>query len=430
MSNLSFLSKILEKVVLRQLSNHLLTNNLFFSHQSAHRAGHSTETAFLKIVNDLSALDEDKVSPLSLFDQSAAFDTIDHSILLSRLSYSFGISETVLAWFTLYLSDRRKNRFCKRFQMAPGSTPLRRSPGNCPRANPLCSLHSTPFYDNQTPLFYITTAFLVITSSTFLPTSPNFRKLSRLQNRAYLMFRHGCTTIDFNWIPMRQGWFSSLLNTTRKACSSLSLSMWMEPRFIFLQPSATCCVTLDHNLPCQLHVSCTCQFCYLELRRINSIRHHLSQDALKTLISAFVLSRIDYCNSLLACCPKQLIHKLQKVQNNSTRLICQTPKSDHTSPVLHTLQWLPVEQRIEYKLLLLAFKSVSNDDSSYLSDPLKFYIPSRQLCSSSDSRLLRIPSFRLKSFGQRKLPCQASFYGTLPRSHFVIPTLHLPSNLL
>ena len=97
-SNLSFLSKILEKVVLRQLSNHLLTNNLFYSHQSAYLAGHSTETALLKIVNDLlSALDEDKVSLLSLLDLSAAFDTIDHSIFLSCLSCSFGISDTVLA---------------------------------------------------------------------------------------------------------------------------------------------------------------------------------------------------------------------------------------------------------------------------------------------------------------------------------------------
>ena len=98
MSNLSFLSKILQKVVLRQPSNHLLTNNLFYSHQSAYRAGHSTETALLKIVNDLlSALDEDKVFLLSLLDLSAAFDTIDHSILQSRLSYSFGISDTLLA---------------------------------------------------------------------------------------------------------------------------------------------------------------------------------------------------------------------------------------------------------------------------------------------------------------------------------------------
>ena len=80
-------------------------------------------------------------------------------------------------------------------------------------------------------------------------------------------------------------------------------------------------VTLDQNLSFQQHVSRTCQICYFELRRINFICHYLSQDALKTLISAFVLSRIDYCYSLLAGCPRQLTDKLQKVQNNAARLI-------------------------------------------------------------------------------------------------------------
>ena len=195
--------------------------------------------------------------------------------------------------------------------------------------------------------------------------------------------------------------------------------------FIALEALLNLGVTLDQNLSFQQHVSRTCQICYFELRRINFICHYLSQDALKTLISAFVLSRIDYCNSLLAGCPKQLIHKLQKVKNNAARLICRTPKFDHISPVLHTLHWLPVEQRIEYKLLLLAFKSVINDGPSYLSDLLKFYIPSRQLRSPSDTRLLRIPSFRLKSFGQRKFSYQASvLWNSLSRSHSVIPTLH------
>ena len=120
MSSLSFLSKILEKVVLRQLSNHLLTNNLFCSHQSAYRAGHSTDTALLKTVNDLlSALDEDKVSLLFLLDLSAAFDTIDHSILLSRISYSFGISDIILTWFTSYLTDRTQTIFVNGFKSLP-----------------------------------------------------------------------------------------------------------------------------------------------------------------------------------------------------------------------------------------------------------------------------------------------------------------------
>ena len=106
-SNLPFFSKLLEKIVLSQIIQHLNQNNLLDSHQSAYRAGHSTETALLKVANDLLlALDKKHVSVLSLLDLSAAFDTIDHSLLLTRLHNSFGISHTALAWFKSYLTDR------------------------------------------------------------------------------------------------------------------------------------------------------------------------------------------------------------------------------------------------------------------------------------------------------------------------------------
>ena len=118
------------------------------------------------------------------------------------------------------------------------------------------------------------------------------------------MFRHGCTTLNFNWILIRQRWFSSLLIPFSVDLNGTSIHLSSSVRNLG--------VTLGQNLSFQQHVSRTCQICYFELRRINSIRHYLSQDAPKTLISAFVLSRIDYCNSLLAGCPKQLIHKLQK----------------------------------------------------------------------------------------------------------------------
>ena len=124
-----------------------------------------------------------------------------------------------------------------------------------------------------------------------------------------------------------------------------------------------------------------------------------------------------FCNRHLKGSPVGIFHiptyyKLQKVQNNT---------ADHVWSVLHTLHWLPVEQRIEYRLLLLAFKSVNIDGPSYQSDLLKFYIPSWQLRFCSDSYLLRIPSFRLKSFGQRKVSYQAYvLWNSLPISlcHF------------
>ena len=88
---------------------HLEKNNLLNPHQPAYRSGHSTETAVLGIVNGLLlGFDEYKVSILALLGLSAAFDTIDHSFLFTRLKHSFGICDLALFWFRLYLTDRKQ----------------------------------------------------------------------------------------------------------------------------------------------------------------------------------------------------------------------------------------------------------------------------------------------------------------------------------
>ena len=166
-------------------------------------------------------------------------------------------------------------------------------------------------------------------------------------------------------------------------------------------------VVLDKSLSFEQQVSAICRMCYLELRRISSIRHLLSVEATKTLICSFVLSRLDYCNSLLAGCPKHLLQKLQRIQNNAARLIFRTSRSSHVTPLFISLHWLPVERRVQYKIALLCFKSLNGLAPAYLSDLIHIYIPSRQLRSSADTRVFRIPSFRTKTFGQRAFSYQA-----------------------
>lgn len=106
-SNLCFLSKLLERAVLPQLLSHLRSNNLYPKFQSAYRSCHSTETALLRVHNDLlRVVDEGNEALVIPLDFSSAFDTIDHGILIHRLQNRYGFSGTVLSWFTSYLTNR------------------------------------------------------------------------------------------------------------------------------------------------------------------------------------------------------------------------------------------------------------------------------------------------------------------------------------
>ena len=97
--------KILEN--LSKVSSYLNSHNLYNTCQSAYRPGHGKETSLLKIVNDLFlSLNKGNISLLALLDLSSAFDTIDHPILVHRFHTDFGFTDTVLQWFSSYLSDR------------------------------------------------------------------------------------------------------------------------------------------------------------------------------------------------------------------------------------------------------------------------------------------------------------------------------------
>jgi hypothetical protein len=113
-------------------------------------------------------------------------------------------------------------------------------------------------------------------------------------------------------------------------------------------------VILDTTLSMQKHISC--RTCYFQLRGIASVRYYLTTDAAVKLITSTILSRLDYCNSLLAGLPTTSISKLQRIQNKSARLILRKKKADHITPLLKQLHWLPISDRITYKLNTITYK--------------------------------------------------------------------------
>ena len=153
-------------------------------------------------------------------------------------------------------------------------------------------------------------------------------------------------------------------------------------------------VYLDSNLSMDQHVNFLCRSVFLELRRIGHLRRHLTVDATKKLVSSFVLSRLDYCNSLLAGLPKNRLDRLQRVQNNAARLVLGRRGRDHAKPLLRSLHWLPARARIEYKTSTLCYLSRDSSAPAYLSDLLSVYQPSRSL-RSADAGLMTVPRIKL-----------------------------------
>ena len=173
-------------------------------------------------------------------------------------------------------------------------------------------------------------------------------------------------------------------------------------------------LVLDSALKMDDHVSSLCKTAYYHIHNIFRIRPYINKVTTDILVRGLVTSRIDYCNALFTGISKHHLSKLQRVQNTAARVIAGASKYQHITPILKELHWLPVSKRIEYKLLVLAFKALHGQAPSYLKDLLVWYEPPRSLRSGSQ-QLLFVPKTRLKTFGDKAFSVQAPrLWNSLP----------------
>ena len=334
-SNLPFLSKILEEVILHKLLSHLQENNLSNPFQSAYRAGYSNETVLLRIVNDiLSALDNDNISVL-LLDLSAAFDTIDHQILLSRLNSVFGIQSTALQWFYSYLSDRYQSTSVNNSSSLPSQLMYGVPQGSV--------LGPTPFVLCTTPLSDIianhSVNYQLFEDDEQLQKSTPLSEVTNLTKEL-----NACTDDIKTWMTENQlklnddktealffPFSSSLKPSTVPLPDSITLGSHNIP---FSDSARNLGSILDSKLSMKKHIIKICQTVYFELKRSSSIRRFLTEDANKTLVISYILSRLDYCNCLLMGTPNSVIQPLQKILNCAAALVLLAPRHHHS-----TLSW-------------------------------------------------------------------------------------------
>ena len=170
---------------------------------------------------------------------------------------------------------------------------------------------------------------------------------------------------------------------------------------------------MDVALNMRSQINNTIRACYAQLRAISKIRKHLTVDATKMLVHAFITSRLDNLNSLLYKVPDCLLRKLQLVQNNAARLITRKRKADHITPTLISLHWLPITYRIQYKLLLLIFKCLLRVAPSYLTYLIHLYKPTCALRSSSKHLLIE-PTPQRKYGARAFAICGPQLWNSLP----------------
>ena len=174
------------------------------------------------------------------------------------------------------------------------------------------------------------------------------------------------------------------------------------------------------------HVSNIARTCYYELRRLASIRRFLTSTATATLVSAFVLSRIDYCNSLLFGSTNDVTSHLQRIQNYAARVIFRLPMSSSITIHLKSLHWLPVKVRSTYKIACLCYHCHSSTAPSYVTDMLhKKPLHTRNTRSSSYTMpLLNRPAHSKATLGDRSFSfASSSVWNSIPNDVRCAPSL-------
>ncbi len=415
-SNLTILSKILEKCVLRQLTYHLNTNNLYSNFQSAYRLAHSCETALSKVYDDvLKYLSSTSYAILIFLDFSSAFDTIDHTILLERLEHQYGITNKVLHWFSSYLKNR--NYRVKVNNTISNSIDLKYGVPQGSILGPVLfslyikDIEHIAHAHNINVHFYADDVQLYLKCNNNTDFTNLISCLENIQNWSknnFLKLNNSKTKI------------MTLCSRSYKQNKIEELNVMGE--VIKVESTVkNLGFVLDEHLSMCKQINQVCGQGYGMLRKLWKISKKLTDRSLRVqLVHSGILSRVNYCNSLYASLPNSQIKKLQRLINSSARFIFNIKGKDrlnHITPHLQQLHFLPMQFRIKFKLCLMVYKYFRGNLPLYLKEKLNIGQPiqNMNLRKDADSLLLEIRKPEKQDYKNRGISNTApSLWNTLP----------------
>ncbi|KAF7249458.1 RNA-directed DNA polymerase from mobile element jockey [Varanus komodoensis] len=387
-ANIPFLGKVLERVVAGQLQALLDETDYLDPFQSGFRPGYSTESALVALYDDLCReKDRGSASLLVLLDLSAAFDTIDHGILLDRLA-GLGVGGTALQWFRSYLNGRFQKVVLGEHVSAPwqlchgvpqGSilSPLLFNIYMKPLGEVIrrCGLQNHQYADD---------------TQLYLSFSTNPGEAVAVLNRCLAEVREWMRANKLKLNPDK----TEVLLVGRSGFGEGGFDLVLNGAKLPLRDKVRSFgVLLDPELSLEAQVTAVARSAFLQLRLINQLRPYLEYDCLAMVTHALVTSCLDFCNAFYVGLPLKTVQTLQLVQNRAARLLTGTGRYAHMTPVLRQLHWLPIEAWAQFKVLVMTYKALNGLGPGYLNEHLHPYMPDRPLRSVGES-LLREPSMK------------------------------------
>lgn len=386
----SFISKLVEAAVVVQMDKNVKMSGNAEILQSAYRCYHSTETALIKVREDiLKSTGKGEITCLILLDLSAAFDTLAVKMVLTRFKYRFGFGGKVLRWLESYLTNRTQSveiRGCSSQELdLKHGVPQGSLLGPKIFANfvapigDICRKHSVNFhgYADDTQNY---SAFRVGVDGS---QENCFTRLEKCV----------CEIADFmlvNKLKLNEDKTEFIMFGTRQQFKKLPVKLNIDicgEKIESVETVRNLGFWMDKHHTNRAHVNKLVSASYLTLRNIRSVKYKLDCETTKTLVQCLVLSRLDYCNSLLLGTSKCDLKKLQQIMHMGCRVIFGFRKFDHITPYLIELHWLKLEERIDYKLLTIIYKALSGDMPQYIQE--MFTRPKRSHLRSGTGKLFQ-----------------------------------------
>ena len=388
-SSLPIMEKIIEKCSLKQINEHLTKNYLYCKHQSAYREGHSCETALIKIYDDLLNFISPTTYAVVIFlDFSAAFDTIDHNILIERLRSEYYIKNKALAWMSSYL--KRRSYQVKINNTLSDYTPLNFGVPQGSILGPVLFSLYIKEINNIADSHKINIHFYADDAQLYMRCDQNtdFTNIIKCLEKIHQWSSYNCLKLNKEKTKIL-----AVSSTSYQGQKITHLNIMGEKLKVETSVK-NLGFYLDEHLTMSKQINYVCAQGYRMISNLWKISKKVVDKDLRTqLVHSGVLSKVNYCNSLYNSLPATQTRKLQKLINSATRFIFNIrgkQRYQHITPYLQQLHFLPVEYRSDFKVCLMVFKCFKENTPAYLKELIKIRKPNpwQSLRKDSDGYLL------------------------------------------